>query len=93
VAKLPAGSVALSVTVNVPRLSGVSHSSLGRPPSTVALLRHTTLAPWRIVMLTFETFESDICTPARVPPRSFVVSREMTGGVLWSVLKRWAVVQ
>ncbi len=43
--------------------------------------------------LTEEIFDSDTVTPARVPVRSVVDSREITGGVVRSAVKRWAVVQ
>ena len=43
--------------------------------------------------MTVEIFDSETCTPARVPPRRFVVSRETTGGVVSSAVKRLAVVQ
>jgi hypothetical protein len=88
VAKLLAGSVADSVTVNAPALVGVTHKSLGRPPSSVAPLRHTTRDPWRIVIDTLETFDSEICTPARVPARTLVVSSAILGGVCRSAPKR-----
>ncbi len=74
-------------------MAGVTHSSRGLPPSTVALLLQTTRDPLRTVKATVEIFDSEICTPARVPPRSFVVSSAITGGVFRSALKRCAVVQ
>ena len=85
VAKFPAKSVAVSVTENVSPLAGVTHSSLGFPPRTVALVLQTTRDPLRTVKVTFEIFESAIRTPPRVPPRSFVVSSAIKGGVFTSV--------
>ena len=81
VAKFPAGSVALTVTLNVPLPFGVVHKSFGLPRPTYALFVQTVREPWRTVRRTVEIFDSETCTPARVPPFSFVVSSEMTGGV------------
>ena len=93
VAKLPARSVAESVTVKVPPFAGVTHSSFGLPPPTVAPLVHTTRDPCRTVMRTVEIFESEICTPARVPPRSVLDRSATVGGVRRSALNRCAVTQ
>ena len=90
---LPAMSVAPTVTVKVPPLAGVVHSSLGLPLSSSALFFQTTRLPCRTVMLTAEIFDSEICTPACVPPRSVLVSSAITGGVCRSAVKCWAVVQ
>ena len=67
--------------------------SLGLPPSTVAPLVQTTFDPCLTVIETLEIFDSDSFTPARVPPRRWVLSSEITGGVVRSALKRSAVVQ
>ncbi len=93
VAKLPARSAAARVTEKLPPFAGVTHSSFGLPPPTVARFLQTTFEPCRIVIVTVEIFDSEIFTPARVPPASLVESSETTGGVFRSAVKRWAVVQ
>src|SRR5271170_5052525 len=93
VEKLPARSPAASVTEKVPPLAGVAQSSLGVPPSTVALVLQTIFVPCLIVIVTVEIFDSEIFTPARVPPLSLVDRSEITGGVLRSAVKCCAVGQ
>src|SRR5258708_36873661 len=93
VAKLPARSAAARVTEKLPPFAGVTHSSFGLPPPTVARFLETTFEPCRIVIVTGEIFDSEIFTPARVPPASLGESRGTTGGVVRAAGERGAVVE